>query len=57
MNKVITDEIQSQLGQLEKLLFSLHRDESDPKAYNQLGYAWISVKQARQAVAGDLPRG
>lgn len=55
LNRNIEDAIISQLAQLEKLLFSLHRDESDAKAYNELGYAWISVKQARQAVAGDMP--
>lgn len=55
MNTVITGEIISQLSKLEKLLFSLHRDEGDTKAYNELGYAWISVKQARQAMAGNMP--
>jgi hypothetical protein len=54
MNKVITDEMVAQLSKLEKLLFSLHRDESDAVAYNQLGYAWISLKQAREAILGEM---
>ena len=54
MNPAIKPKIIAQLSEMEALLFSLHRT-TEGREHNELGYAYMSVREARQAVEGHLP--
>jgi hypothetical protein len=55
MHAHIKAKIIQQLDEVETLLFPHHRDSIDTREFNELGYAWMSVKQARDAMQGRLP--
>jgi len=53
MNPLLRSTIVEQLQHLANLVFTLHKDTLDHKEHNELGFAWISLKEARDAISGE----